>query len=134
MADDVDDLFVWENAPEQQVGGHGGDLIPKGEGAKEKFKEKFRNTPLSVLAVEKESGEIVGHVGLRNGMFRLEYEVSVGVKKEFWGKGYATEMVTWVVQHAFSYMTGVHRIAIGAFTSNPAAIAVYRKVYVAVPH
>lgn len=84
--------------------------------------------PLSVLAVEKSSGEVVGHAGLRNGSFRTEYEVGLNVKKEFWGKGYATEITTWVVQHAFSYMTGIHRISIGAFSSNPAAIAVYKKV------
>ncbi|VDC01849.1 unnamed protein product [Peniophora sp. CBMAI 1063] len=130
MTEDFDDVFAWSNLPEQQLGAHGGDLVPKDAGAKERARTRFKEEarPLYVLAVEKDSGEVVGAVSLRNGTWRMEYEIGLGVKKEFWGKGYATEMTTWVVQHAFLYMTGVHRIKVAGFSSNPAAIAVYKKV------
>ena len=133
MDDDIDNTFTWFNEPEQQIGGHGSDITPKGEGFKERMKARLKEPtlPLAVLAIEKNSGEVVGQIGLRNGTWRMEYEIGLGVRKECWGKGYATEMTTWLVQHAFNYMAGIHRITIGAFSSNPAAIAVYKKVYVA---
>ncbi|KZV77048.1 acyl-CoA N-acyltransferase [Peniophora sp. CONT] len=128
MADDFDAFFAWWDEAEQQIGASGGDIVPRGEGTKERIKTNMKDLPLSVLAIEKETGEVVARVALRKGLWPMEYEIGLNVRKEFWGKGYATEITTWVVQHAFSYMTGVHRIAIGAFSSNPAAIAVYKKV------
>ncbi|KZV77047.1 acyl-CoA N-acyltransferase [Peniophora sp. CONT] len=128
-ADDFDAFLGWWDEVEQQIGANGGDIIPKGESAKERNRTLLKEgLPLFVLPVEKETGEVVGQVHLRSGTWKLEYEAGLNIRKEFWGKGYATEIMTWVVQHAFNYMAGVHRITVGAFSSNPAAIAVYKKV------
>ncbi|KZV77046.1 acyl-CoA N-acyltransferase [Peniophora sp. CONT] len=128
MADDYDAFFGWWDEAEQHIGSTGGDIVPKGESGREASKVFLRDLPLSVLVIDKETGEVVGHVHLRSGSWRMEFLLGLNVRKEFWGKGYATEITTWAVQHAFNYMVGVHRIALAAFSSNPAAIAVYKRV------
>lgn len=50
----------------------------------------------------------------------------LGLKQEHWGKGYATEITEFMVDYAFRWL-GMHRVSLGVFEHNAAAIAVYKK-------
>jgi RimJ/RimL family protein N-acetyltransferase len=54
-------------------------------------------------------------------------ELGIALEPRWWGKGYGTEVLTWMVGHAFSEL-GLHRISLGVDEDNERAIKLYENV------
>jgi RimJ/RimL family protein N-acetyltransferase len=53
--------------------------------------------------------------------------VGIGIgEREFWGKGYGTEMMKLCLQYAFTELN-VHRVSLGLHEYNPRALRSYQK-------
>ncbi|CAA7268475.1 unnamed protein product [Cyclocybe aegerita] len=73
--------------------------------------------------------EFVGIVGLRaDGRDRgmRHTTLSIGLAKKFWGKGYGSEILEFVVDYAFRQLN-MHRITLEVYEGNYGALAVYKK-------
>lgn len=73
----------------------------------ELIEEEFQKRGYSLMAVdEKMSGNFIGYVGLHHTQlsFMTEEIVEIGwrLKKEFWGRGYATEAAKACLEYAFN--------------------------------
>ncbi|KIM43396.1 hypothetical protein M413DRAFT_444223 [Hebeloma cylindrosporum] len=53
--------------------------------------------------------------------------LGIALDPQMWGKGYGTEVVTFLVDYAFKNLA-VHRVSLGVLDSNPAAIHMYKKI------
>ncbi len=74
------------------------------------------------------SGRIIGIAELRlRDASSGRAEVSYIVHPEFWRRGYATKMASWVIDFAFDVL-GVHRVEATCDSRNEASAAVLRKV------
>jgi len=128
---DLEELYEIYNDPDVILGLSGFNIVPRAANFKDLIKTWSETNPLFVVAVDTETGELIGQTSLRfEAPSQLrDGELAVVVKKSQWGKGYGTEVVAWIVQHAFKYMD-FHRVSLRAFSSNERAIAVYKKVFV----
>ncbi|KAI0259817.1 acyl-CoA N-acyltransferase [Gloeopeniophorella convolvens] len=54
-------------------------------------------------------------------------QLGVALKKEWQGKGFGTEIVRWLVNHAFAKLA-LHRVSLYVLEGNDAALAVYKKI------
>jgi len=52
--------------------------------------------------------------------------LGLGLSRQWWGNGFATEVVEWITMHCFEQL-GLHRASLGLFSNNPAAKRVYEK-------
>jgi RimJ/RimL family protein N-acetyltransferase len=128
---DLDELYDIFNDPETQHGYRGLTFSPQPESWKESYKKRVETHPLQVVAVDTQSNELIGTASIRFGV-APELRgglLAVVLKKCMWGKGYGTELVGWVVQHAFKFL-GLHRVSLEVFSYNVGAIALYKKMYV----
>lgn len=86
-----------------------------------------RGEAVTFAVTLRETGDLVGAVGLilseKDGNAELGYWVGV----PYWGQGYATEAASAVVGFAFSAL-GLHRVHAGVFSRNKASAKVLRKV------
>ncbi|KAJ3517519.1 hypothetical protein NLJ89_g461 [Agrocybe chaxingu] len=76
-----------------------------------------------------EEPEFVGVVGLRtDGRDRgmRHTSLGIGLAKKFWGKGYGSEIVEFVVNYAFRQLN-MHRITLEVYEGNYGGLAVYKK-------
>ncbi|KAE9404067.1 acyl-CoA N-acyltransferase [Gymnopus androsaceus JB14] len=83
---------------------------------------------LHVIIETKDSGEFIGYTRL----FKHSYKnrdaiLGIALLPEFWGRGYATEVLTFIIDYAFQQLA-MHRISLGTFANNTAAIKVYKRV------
>ena len=62
--------------------------------------------------VEKVSGRLAGRIGCINPAGWPGFEVGWTLKREFWGKGYATEGAHRALQYAFTELNQVHVISL----------------------
>ncbi|KAH8832053.1 acyl-CoA N-acyltransferase, partial [Flagelloscypha sp. PMI_526] len=76
----------------------------------------------------KETGEVVGWVNSsvdgprnRNGL------LGIVVRPEYWGKGYAQEVIEWTLHYAFLNL-GYHRMGLSVFAGNERAVRLYTKL------
>ena len=83
---------------------------------------------IQLAAVLRKSGELIGNCGIRRKPDN-EWEADIGyeIAPEFWGRGYATEAATALVEHGFSEM-GLHRISSWCIAENGASVSVLRKL------
>ncbi|KAH7098097.1 acyl-CoA N-acyltransferase [Auriculariales sp. MPI-PUGE-AT-0066] len=72
---------------------------------------------------------VVGMVSLRpSGATRNRTaNLAIAFKEVQCGRGYGTEVMQWLLAHAFDHL-GLHRIVLEVLEDNPRAIAVYKKV------
>jgi RimJ/RimL family protein N-acetyltransferase len=77
----------------------------------------------SFLVVESASGRVIGSAGLAPG--EGEVEIGYWLRRDAWGRGYATEAARGVVEVA--RMLGHRRVSAGHFADNPASGRVLRK-------
>ena len=82
---------------------------------------------LHLAILLRESGTLVGGVGLRLEQEHRRAELGYWIGVPHWGKGYATEAARAVVQHGFKKL-GLHRIYAGHFVGNQASANVLRKI------
>ena len=80
------------------------------------------------FAVVDLDGQAVGNVELHGGQNKnRDAEMGIVLHESVRGKGYGTEIVRWVVDHAFLQL-GLHRVSLGMMGGNAHALALYKKV------
>ncbi len=80
-----------------------------------------------MAVIEKESGAFVGWCGLWILKETREVEIGYAVRKERWGRGYATEAAERVLRYAFEEL-GLERVVAVAFPDNSASIKIMKKL------
>lgn len=84
---------------------------------------------LLFLVVEnKETGEPMGFTLLaqRNPLDR-NAEIGVAISQRWWGKGFGTEIMKWLIQYAFSGLA-LHRLSLYVWRSNDRAVVMYERL------
>jgi RimJ/RimL family protein N-acetyltransferase len=90
-------------------------------------KTGFEDGTLAVFAIVlRESGQLVGAIGLEiDRRFKLA-ELGYWIGKPFWNRGYATEAAIGIIRYGFTSLE-LNRIASRHFTRNPASGRVMQK-------
>ena len=81
-----------------------------------------------VFAIEKETGSLIGSVGLHN-LNWVERKGELGIligEKSCWGRGYGREAILAILHIAFNKMN-LHRVYLRVFENNQRAIQLYEK-------
>lgn len=133
-AEDVPVLLGWITSPEflVQWGGSGFSWPLDAEQLERTLLPPAEAEPtmLAFTAVEKESGEAVGHIELlainRGNRSAIVGRVLIG-PETLRGQGLGTEMVRAVLRIGFEEL-GLHRLGLHVFDFNASAIACYEKV------
>jgi ribosomal-protein-alanine N-acetyltransferase len=81
----------------------------------------------SFAITERESGALVGAIGLHAEPPHNRAELGYWIGKPFWGRGYATEAAEAVLGFGFETL-GLNKIHAACFTKNPASARVIEKV------
>lgn len=108
-----------------------GEVEPMTEAAAEEFFRKVQTDENRIwfTIVLTESGSAIGEAGLLR-MFRpwrtTDLSIIIGEKGE-WSKGYGTEAIGLLLDHAFGDLN-FHRVAVGVVGFNEAAVRFYEKV------
>lgn len=92
LKSDLDALYTLFDDPDIQVGANDHYVLPHPESYKDTI-EQWATGLLFCVILDKTSGELVGHGGLRyEGMGEKNRDATVGLalRKEVWGKGYVT--------------------------------------------
>ncbi|KIM42300.1 hypothetical protein M413DRAFT_444727 [Hebeloma cylindrosporum] len=137
---DLDDIMCMENDKDMAPLMFQHFTVPKGEERRQSWKDGIENhaemwctietIPQGSAGDEKEekNPEFVGFAALWPMKERGERitTFAIGLVKEFWGRGYGTEVTRFMVGYAFQHLN-MHRITLGVFQGNGRAIAVYQK-------
>jgi len=71
--------------------------------------------------------KLIGFFGLWLDLANNEAWLGIGIgEREFWGKGYGTDMMKLALQYAFTELN-VHRVSLGLMDYNPRALRSYEK-------
>jgi RimJ/RimL family protein N-acetyltransferase len=125
---DVPQLTAWANDPD--IRGLTGDVTPTAHAAQEAFLDKAANDPhrLWLVIVRRQDHRLIGETGLLR-MFpawrTTDLSIIIG-DQTAWGKGYGSETIYLMLDHAFGYLN-MHRVAIGVVGSNERAVRFYEK-------
>ncbi len=80
------------------------------------------------FAVElQETGELVGDLGFRVGEDGRQADVGYTLAREHWGRGYASEAVSRLLDHAFGVL-GLHRVCAVVDQENAPSAAVLERI------
>ena len=91
----------------------------------------MRRSTVFVVAESKETGAPLGYVNVHiEQPQNLEGYISIAIAKDWWGKGYGTEIMEWLIGYSFTSL-GLRRLSLKVFASNPGAIALYEHMYAA---
>ena len=129
---EAEDLFLvrkWANDPE--IRRLTGEVSPMSQAGADEFLDKVRKDRDRVwfVVVLKENDRVIGEAGLLR-MFHAwrttDLTLVIG-EKDAWGKGYGTEAILLLLDHAFGHL-GFHRVAIGVVGFNERALRFYEKV------
>jgi RimJ/RimL family protein N-acetyltransferase len=82
---------------------------------------------VSFAITERDTGTLVGAIGLHVKSAHGRAELGYWIGKPFWGRGYATEAGRAVIQFGFEVL-GLNKIHAAVFTKNPASDRVIRKL------
>lgn len=82
---------------------------------------------LTLAITSRETGELLGAIGLVLNLFHRRGDLGYWVGKPFWGQGYCTEAGQALLQFGFQELR-LHRIQATHFTRNPASGRVMRKL------
>ncbi|KAA1467388.1 acyl-CoA N-acyltransferase [Dentipellis sp. KUC8613] len=125
---DHDEMFVMLSDPEVQLGVMSDGALPRSEAFKEDMQNWAPKSAFFTVILEKETGKWVGSASIRIQVAKnRDGEAAITLKREFWGKGYGTEAMRWLVDQGFRTLN-LHRVSLGVFGSNPGAIKVYKRV------
>lgn len=98
---------------------------------KEWFEKRFENGfkperySFSVRTLDED--RLIGFFGMWVDLIHSEAWVGIGIgEREFWGKGYGTDMMKLCLQYAFTELN-VYRISLGLHAYNPRALKSYEK-------
>jgi len=138
---DLDDIMRMENDKEMaSLFQHF--TIPMGEKCKQSWKDGIENYAEMWCTIEtisqksssnkneEECPEFVGFAALWSAgeLGERIATFAIGLVKEFWGRGYGTEITRFMVGYAFQHLN-MHRITLRVLQGNGRAIAVYQKWY-----
>ena len=83
---------------------------------------------ISCIVTLTSTGELMGFAKLTPTTVKNRDAIyGIGLKEEYWGKGYGTEITQFMVDYAFRSLN-LHRITLWVFEHNASAIAVYKKM------
>jgi len=72
--------------------------------------------------------KFIGFFGLWLDLIHNEAWIGIGIgEREFWGKGYGTDMLKLALQYAFTELN-LYRVSLGLMDYNPRALRAYEKV------
>jgi RimJ/RimL family protein N-acetyltransferase len=108
-----------------------GEVAPTSKVDSQRFLEKVRADTERAwfMVVVKENNKVIGEAGLLR-MDRAWRTTDVSViiwDRDEWAKGYGTETVLLLLNHAFEYL-GFHRAAIGVVSFNEKALRFWEKI------
>ena len=87
----------------------------------------FQSKRYSFSARALDEDKPIGFFGLWVDLINNEAWVGIGIgEREFWGKGYGTDMMKLCLQYAFTELN-VHRVSLGLHEYNPRALRSYEK-------
>ncbi|ETW77367.1 hypothetical protein HETIRDRAFT_118458 [Heterobasidion irregulare TC 32-1] len=94
-------IFQMFNEYPVQTGAGGGNIVLFLESFKDKIKGWGDNDLLFSVVEEKDSLEFVGTIALWNiyGIKNCDANLGLTLREVSWGKGYGTELMTWLVDH-----------------------------------
>lgn len=107
---------------------------PYHEREKDKLLRITEDALLGCVVQEKSSGAFVGLAGLLPWRFAKEpknrnVEIYIGFMPAFWGRGYAFEVMLYMIEHAF-WKIGVHKVSLAFIEGNDRALTLYKRLYV----
>ena len=92
--------------------------------------DKMIKCALFVVICDKESLEMMGFTLVNITTPRdLDGEIGIALHKPYWRKGYATEVMNWLMGYSFKVL-GLRRLSIFVFSSNTRAISLYERMWV----
>ena len=94
----------------------------------EKLEKGFhpKRYPFSVRTLAED--KLIGFIGLWVDLTHSEAWIGVGIgERDFWGKGYGTDMMKLALQYAFVELN-MYRVSLGLHEYNPRALRSYEKV------
>ncbi|KAH8799586.1 acyl-CoA N-acyltransferase [Flagelloscypha sp. PMI_526] len=105
------------------------EIVPRSSKFADKLIEStIENNIIFAVFELKETGDVVGWVNSRidnaknrNGIF------GIVVKEEHWGKGFAKEVIEWLLDYTFQNL-GYHRLGLSVFAGNVRAVELYRRL------
>ena len=108
-----------------------GEVASMSKAESEKFLEKVRGDTARAwfMVVVKENNKVIGEAGLLR-MDRAWHTTDISViiwEREEWGKGYGTEAVLLLLDHAFRHLD-FHRAAVGVVGFNERALRFWAKI------
>lgn len=103
-------------------------VVPLGVKFEETLRSWASNALFYAIIETKDEREWVGFVNLFNPQNKNRAAtISIALLPEFWGKGYATEALGYVVDYSFRQLA-LHRVSLTVLGHNTAAIKLYKKV------
>jgi len=91
------------------------------------FENGFKPERYSFAVRTLDGDKLIGFFGMWVDLIHSEAWVGIGIgEREFWGKGYGTEMMRLCLQYAFTELN-VHRVSLGLHSYNPRALKSYEK-------
>ncbi|KAF9475813.1 acyl-CoA N-acyltransferase [Pholiota conissans] len=89
---------------------------------------KMTKCALFVVVEDKETHETMGFTLVNVTTPRdLDGEVGMALAEKWWGKGYATEIMEWLLGYSFKIL-GLRRLSLFVFSSNERAISLYENI------
>jgi RimJ/RimL family protein N-acetyltransferase len=90
--------------------------------------DKMTKCALFVVVADKESGDTMGFTLINIATPRnLDGDIGMALGEKWWGKGYATEIMNWLMAYSFKAL-GLRRLSLFVFSSNSRAITLYENV------
>ncbi|KJA20509.1 hypothetical protein HYPSUDRAFT_203659 [Hypholoma sublateritium FD-334 SS-4] len=102
-------------------------VAPSNERSREQI-ARLLTAALFVVAESKDTGALLGMAEISiNTPQNLNGQLGIALAKDWWGKGFGTEIMEWLIAYSFKSL-GLRRLTLGVFASNPGAVALYEHV------
>lgn len=103
-------------------------VVPLGVKFSDQLRDRCLDSLLYVIIETKDNHDFVGFTMLFDAQAKnRDAKIGLALDPQFWGRGYATEVLRFVVDYAF-HQLAMHRITLNVYGNNTAAIKVYEKV------
>ncbi|HLA06779.1 MAG TPA: GNAT family protein [Anaerolineales bacterium] len=97
------------------------------EWAEKRFEKGLQPDRYSFAVRTLDEDKLIGFLGLGINLIHSEAWVGIGIgEREFWGKGYGTDMMKLCLQYVFTELC-VERVSLGLHEYNPRALRSYEK-------
>ncbi|KAE9398104.1 acyl-CoA N-acyltransferase [Gymnopus androsaceus JB14] len=125
---DFENLMVLFNHDRVEKMLTSGFVVPLGVKAEKELREMCSSRLLYVIIETKDNHEFVGFISLWDAQMKnRDARLGMALLPSFWGRGYATEVLRFIIDYAFRQLA-LHRVSLHVFGNNTAAIKVYNKV------